>query len=124
MSDIVERVREFLALEDDLKDVVVASLTPEQVDTLRAFLRMETSSEKINRLETENSSLRQLLSEADKREREARAKALEEAAKVADEAAAMRERLYQENGASLNASKAAQALVIAANIRALQSEER
>jgi len=54
---------------------------------------------------------------------EARLSALEEAAKVADEAAAMRERLYQENGASLNASKAAQALVIAANIRALQSED-
>lgn len=74
MSDIVERVREFLALEDDLKDVVVASLTPEQVDTLREFLRLETSSAKINRLETENSSLRQLLSEAETREREARAK--------------------------------------------------
>ncbi len=64
------------------------------------------------------------LSESETRERDARAKAIEEAAKVADEAAAMRERLYQENGASLNASKSAQALVIAANIRALQSEER
>lgn len=73
---------------------------------------------------TEITHLRQLLSEAEKREREARNTALEEAAKVADEAAAMRERLFQENGASLNASKAAQALLIAANIRALQLEER
>lgn len=64
--------------------------------------------------------LRRSLREAEQREKDARAKALEDAAKVADEAAAMRERLYEENGASINASKAAQSLIIAANIRALK----
>ncbi|MGO7089418.1 hypothetical protein AB9E14_23370 [Rhizobium leguminosarum] len=50
---------------------------------------------------------------------ETRAAALEEAAKVADAAKDMRERLFQENSASINASKAVQAEEIAAAIRAL-----
>ncbi|TAX57160.1 hypothetical protein ELI01_18965 [Rhizobium leguminosarum] len=54
---------------------------------------------------------------------EARAAALEEAAKVADAAKDMRERLFQENSASINASKAVQAEEIAAAIRALIPRE-
>jgi hypothetical protein len=44
---------------------------------------------------------------------------IERAAKIADEAAAMRARLFDENGASLNASKAVQAEELAAAIRQL-----
>jgi hypothetical protein len=44
---------------------------------------------------------------------------IERAAKIADEAAAMRARLFEENGASLNASKAVQAEELAAAIRQL-----
>jgi hypothetical protein len=44
---------------------------------------------------------------------------IERAAKIADEALAMRARLFDENGASLNASKAVQAEELAAAIRQL-----
>lgn len=53
---------------------------------------------------------------------EERKRALESAAKVADNAKDMRERLFAENGASLNASKAVQAEEIAAAIRSLMEE--
>ncbi|OOO25660.1 hypothetical protein [Agrobacterium sp. YIC 4121] len=71
-------------------------------------------------LEAEITRLRQLLSEAEKREREARAKALEEAAQVAmDWKCSLRpgniQRLYGHQDAARD---------IAAKISALQSEER
>lgn len=49
---------------------------------------------------------------------------IEACAKVADEAQAMRERLFAENGASLNASKSVQAEEIASDIRALSRSTR
>jgi hypothetical protein len=48
---------------------------------------------------------------------------IEACAKEADAASAMREQLFQENGASLNASKAVQAQEIATAIRALGKGE-
>ncbi|MEH3108953.1 MAG: hypothetical protein PGN22_03175 [Agrobacterium cavarae] len=63
------------------------------------------------------------LSAAEQRVQEARRIALEEAAKVADEAAEMRERLFNENGGLANAGKSLQALAIAVNIRALHTSE-
>lgn len=49
--------------------------------------------------------------------------ALEEAAKLADERAACRERLYSENGRSINAAKAVEAEETAFAIRALRAKE-
>jgi hypothetical protein len=48
-----------------------------------------------------------------------RADERERCARVAEERAALRERLFNENGASINAAKAVEAEVIAAAIRAL-----
>ena len=70
---------------------------------------MEEAADEITRL-------RQLLSEADKREREARAKALEEAAQVAEKTGANNEDDWP--------GETWISLCIAAAIRALQSEER
>lgn len=50
------------------------------------------------------------------------AKTIEACAKVADAAQAMRERLYSENQAGINAHKATQAEMIAAAIRKLAEE--
>lgn len=72
-------------------------------------------------LEAEITRLRQLLSEAEKREREARAKALEEAAKVADQYAWDDHALAQ--ATSLGKAVHHQSVEIAVAIRALQSEE-
>ncbi|MFK3847882.1 hypothetical protein ACI2J5_00080 [Agrobacterium pusense] len=72
---------------------------------------------KISTLEAENERLRQLLSEAEKRDREARVKALEEAAKVADEMPV----LLMTSPVHV---KAASPQDVARRIRALQSEER
>ncbi|MBP2613047.1 hypothetical protein [Agrobacterium pusense] len=97
MTDIVERLK-FIAIDN------AETLTEDEHATL--------------------SEAATILSEADKRVKEARAKALEEAAAVAEEQAEMRERLFNENGTSHNAIRAAQSLIIAERIRALQSEER
>lgn len=66
--------------------------------------------------------LRQLLSEAEKREAEARGKALEEAAKIADQYVWDDHALAQ--ATSLGRAVHCQSVEIAAAIRALQSEER
>lgn len=52
-----------------------------------------------------------------------RAKAIEECARVADERAAGRQQLFEENGSSINASKSVEAEEIAAAIRALLPTE-
>lgn len=85
MSDLKENIREFMAMDDDLKEVVIASLSPHQVDVLRNFLGVETSAEKLLRLEAEIERLRTLLSEAEQREKDVRRLALEEAALWHDE---------------------------------------
>lgn len=71
---------------------------------------------------TEITRLRQLLSEAEKREKEARAKALEEAAKVADRYTFDEHAMSQATG--IGHAIHHNAMEIAGNIRALQSEER
>lgn len=63
---------------------------------------------------------RQLLSEAEKREREAKAKALEDAAKVAEDLPTMRT-VYAGQSAAMKQTAPRD---VAAAIRALQSEER
>lgn len=96
MSDIVERLRgvDHLSIED-------------------CFLQSPLFDQAANEI----TCLRQLLSEVEKREREARAKALEEAAKVADEMPV----LLMTSPVHV---KAASPQDVARRIRALQSEER
>lgn len=71
-------------------------------------------------LEAENVSLRQLLSEAETREREARAKALEEAAKVAE---AEYKRHCTGSGFDSQPARSTAHRILEA-LKALQSEER
>lgn len=73
-------------------------------------------------LGNENFHLRQLLSEAEKREKEARAKALEEAAQVADRYTFDEHALAQ--ATDIGKAVHHQSVEIAVAIRALKSEER
>lgn len=98
MTDIVERLTEAAAMRDELK---------ERYWHRASSLKREAAAE-ITRL-------RQLLSEAEKRQKEAREKAIEESAMVVDAVS------HKGMHGSLWQTKFAKA---ASDIRALQSEER
>ncbi len=100
MSDIVERLSVAWEKQPGAAMTKINRILIERKDAIAEITR-----------------LRQLLSEAETREREARAKALEEAAKVADEMPV----LLMTSPVHV---KAASPQDVARRIRALQSEER
>lgn len=130
MSDLIERLRKGTLTQpgnqhpttDDVDAAdILMSEAADEIALLREDLSISLSYR--DELVSSNDQLGIALSAAEQRVQEARRIALEEAAKVADEAAEMRERLFKENGGSINANKSVQALIIAANIRALVPSE-
>ncbi|QHJ81416.1 MAG: hypothetical protein [Bacteriophage sp.] len=114
MSDIVERLSVAWEKQPGAAMTKINRILVERKDAIAEITR-----------------LRQLLSEAEKRESEARAKAIEESAKVADKAIAefLEDAKAWESekmpaAASQAKAQAKAAEMVAERIRALQSEER
>lgn len=117
MVDIVERLKWWGAKRRPPRNMPTLPADCAEGSKAIAALRTELAVK-----ETEALGYLRAVGTLQERLAETRAAALEEAAKVADAAKDMRERLFQENSASINASKAVQAEEIAAAIRALIPE--